>query len=69
MTDEPLKAGDMDIVGNLFGIMFEDEPHGLQVILYIEDDGNFFPQSKFSAKWLPDLGAVVVAAMNRALEK
>lgn len=67
MTDEPLQGGDMDIEGGLFAIKFEED--GRQAVLYIEDDGNFFPKCKFSVKWLPDLGAVVVAAMNSALKK
>jgi hypothetical protein len=66
-----LKAEDMDITGNLFGLRIrdrEDKGHYQEkaiVELYIEDDTNDHFKTCFHVFWLNDLENVVKQAIDQ----
>lgn len=56
---KPLRAEDMTMTGNLFGIRLVPGGSTGLVELYVEDDGWFHFKASFDRLWLPDLRAVV----------
>lgn len=67
---EPMRAGDMDIIGALFAIKFIDGcgENGCAE-LYIEDDEFYHPKCVFSRLWLGDLKRVAEKALVAATEE
>ena len=62
--NEPLKEGDMDVAGGLFGIRFTEGCSYGCAELYIEDDINFHFVAKFDRVWLGDLLMVTKEALE-----
>ena len=65
---ESLRAEDMDIVGNLFGIRFMPGfiARPAYIELYIEDDERFYLTAEFAESWLSDLQSIINQAVLRA---
>lgn len=61
----PIKVGELDVVGRLFGLKFVEGGSNGLVELYIEDDENYHYKCSFDRYWLTDLTNVV----NEALDK
>jgi hypothetical protein len=59
---EPLRRGDLDAVGSLFGIRFTDGGSWGIAELYIEDDESYFLKATFDRSWLNDLIHVATTA-------
>jgi len=63
---EYFTRGDMDIVGNLFGLIIRKEEYEVRgekhshymAYLFTEDDENYFFKHSFNAVWLRDLRRV-----------
>jgi hypothetical protein len=47
-----IRRENLDVVGELFGLTFEDDE---QVTLWVEDDEIWFSEITFSQEWLSDL--------------
>lgn len=66
MSKHPvLSAGDLDIVGVIFGLKFTTGCSNGCVELYLEDDENWFYQCTFDSFWLSDLKDVVSRGLER----
>ncbi len=65
-----MKAQDMDVLGNLFGLRYVSGggPPGI-IELYIEDDENFHFKCSFNHVWLADLAACVALMQAGLLSK
>lgn len=63
-----LQREDMDVVGDLFGMVIIKREKGQSDIidLYIEDDETYFYKQTFAAFWLDDLIAVATKAKEKA---
>lgn len=62
---EPIRADELDIIGEIFGIRFTDGCSTGCVELYGEDDGFWHLQMTFDRLWLADLGRVVSLAHSQ----
>lgn len=63
--DEPMRAGDMDIIGQLFGIRFRDGGSTGLVELYVENDEFYHLKCTFDRLWLNDLRHISAEAWKR----
>jgi hypothetical protein len=65
MREEPLREGDLDIVGGLFAIRFRDGCSTGCAEIYVEDDTYYHLKCTIDRLWLKDLENVVKEALTR----